>query len=210
MRSCSGPAGPRLVSHIICHVSDYSSSDPRLKGKRGSAPGHILLHGVSHTWANTSPLLPRSRVGNRDAGLPSAQTFSGLLLALPFLVQLLQEHPSIHSQLGSKRALSGLSMAQKPAPPPPGHPPPGVPSLWGLWDFSLPQISISPGAAAGLQLSVCFCVGVLLYYSFVPTSVQFSRSVVSDSLRPHELQHARPPCPSPTPGVHANSRPSSW
>ena len=41
------------------------------------------------------------------------------------------------------------------------------------------------------------------------TSVQFSRSVVSDSLRSHELQHARPPCPSPTPGVHSNSRPSS-
>ena len=41
------------------------------------------------------------------------------------------------------------------------------------------------------------------------TSVQFSRSVVSDSLRPHKLQHARPPCPSPTPGVHSDSRPSS-
>ena len=41
------------------------------------------------------------------------------------------------------------------------------------------------------------------------SSVQFSRSVVSDSLRPHELQHARPPCPSPTPGVHSNSHPSS-
>ena len=39
--------------------------------------------------------------------------------------------------------------------------------------------------------------------------VQFSRSVVSDSLRPHELQHARPPCPSPTPGVHSDPRPSS-
>ena len=36
-------------------------------------------------------------------------------------------------------------------------------------------------------------------------SVQFSRSFVSDSLRPHEPQHARPPCPSPTPGVHSNS-----
>ena len=41
------------------------------------------------------------------------------------------------------------------------------------------------------------------------SSVQFSRSVVSDSLRPHELQHARPPCPSPTPGAHSNSHPSS-
>ena len=38
---------------------------------------------------------------------------------------------------------------------------------------------------------------------------QFSRSVVSDSSPPHELQHARPPCPSPTPGVHSNSCPSS-
>ena len=36
-------------------------------------------------------------------------------------------------------------------------------------------------------------------------SVQFSLSVVSNSLRPHEPQHARPPCPSPTPGVHPNS-----
>ena len=36
------------------------------------------------------------------------------------------------------------------------------------------------------------------------SSVQFSRSVVSDSLRHHELQHARPPCPSPTPGVYSN------
>ena len=37
------------------------------------------------------------------------------------------------------------------------------------------------------------------------SSVQFSRSVVSKSLRPHELQHSRPPCPSPTPGVHSDS-----
>ena len=43
------------------------------------------------------------------------------------------------------------------------------------------------------------------------SSVQFSRSVVSDSLQPHESQHARPPCPSPTPGVHSNSCPlSQW
>ena len=41
------------------------------------------------------------------------------------------------------------------------------------------------------------------------SSVQFSCSVMSDSLRPHELQHTRPPCPSPTPGVHSDSCPSS-
>ena len=39
------------------------------------------------------------------------------------------------------------------------------------------------------------------------SSVQFSCSVVSNSLRPHESQHARPPCPSPTPGVHSDSCP---
>ena len=43
------------------------------------------------------------------------------------------------------------------------------------------------------------------------SSVQFSCSVVSDSLQPHESQHARPPCPSPTPGVHSDScPPSQW
>ena len=39
-------------------------------------------------------------------------------------------------------------------------------------------------------------------YMVVFSSAQFSRSVVSDSLRPHESQHARPPCPSPVPRVH--------
>ena len=43
------------------------------------------------------------------------------------------------------------------------------------------------------------------------SSVQFSHSVVSDSLQPHEPQHTRPPCPSPTPRVHPNPRPlSRW
>ena len=42
------------------------------------------------------------------------------------------------------------------------------------------------------------------------SSVQFSCSDVSHSLWPHESQHASPPCPAPTPGVHSNSCPSSW
>ena len=46
-----------------------------------------------------------------------------------------------------------------------------------------------------------------LYAEF--SSVHFSHSVMSDSLRPHESQHARPPCPPPTPGVYSNSCPSS-
>ena len=47
--------------------------------------------------------------------------------------------------------------------------------------------------------------------SFGSVPIQFSHSAVSDSLRPHESQYARPPCPSPTPGVHSDSRPlSQW
>ena len=55
-----------------------------------------------------------------------------------------------------------------------------------------------------LELDIC-------YWDFVNwiISVQFSRSVVSSSLRSHGLQHGRPPCPSPTPGVYSNSCPSS-
>ena len=54
------------------------------------------------------------------------------------------------------------------------------------------------------QLRILFAVDL----SYI-RSDQISHSVMSDSLRPHESQHARPPCPSPTPGVHSDSRPSS-
>ena len=50
---------------------------------------------------------------------------------------------------------------------------------------------------------------VNVYFKSGFSSVQFSHAVVSDSLQPHESQHARPPCPTPTPRVHLNSRPSS-
>ena len=48
---------------------------------------------------------------------------------------------------------------------------------------------------------------ILLQFKFL---IQFSRSVVSDNLRPHEPQHTRPPCPSPTAGVYPNPCPLSW
>jgi len=63
-----------------------------------------------------------------------------------------------------------------------------------------------------------FLIGELLLYNVVwflscnsvnQRSVQFSHSVGSDSLRPHESQHARPPCPSPSPRLHSDSGPSS-
>ena len=62
----------------------------------------------------------------------------------------------------------------------------------------------APSGCVMVQLTI---VLYKAYHQF--SSVQFSCSIVSDSLQPHESQHARPPCPSPSPGVHANSRPSS-
>ena len=64
-------------------------------------------------------------------------------------------------------------------------------------------------------LGVSFTTGVASKASpIIPTeislTVQFSWSVVSDSLQPHGLQHARPPCPSPTSRVYTNSHPLSW
>ena len=56
------------------------------------------------------------------------------------------------------------------------------------------------------QAHICMCPIIL----FLIYSVEFSRSVVSDSLWPHGLQHTRLPCPSPTPGACANLCPSNW
>ena len=71
-----------------------------------------------------------------------------------------------------------------------------------------------PEVKFNLHLSSCIFSGNNLMVVTVfkePPSVQFSHSVVSDSLQPHELQHARPPCPSPAPGVHPNPCPlSRW
>ena len=57
--------------------------------------------------------------------------------------------------------------------------------------------------------SYCTVSGLVLHW-LILDSVQFIHSVVSASLRPHEPQHARPPCPSTTPGVYPNPRPLSW
>ena len=54
-----------------------------------------------------------------------------------------------------------------------------------------------------------FFIGMVLVTTSCQSVSQFSCSVVPDSLRLHELQHARPPCPSPTPRIHSDSRPSS-
>ena len=61
-----------------------------------------------------------------------------------------------------------------------------------------------------LRSCCSYCRFRVLFLRVQFSSVQFSRSFMSDSLRPHESQHTRPPCPSPTPGVHPNSCASSW
>ena len=84
------------------------------------------------------------------------------------------------------------------------HSTPGLPEVYSnscpssRWCHPAISSSVIPFSSCPQSLSAS-----------VPGSVQFSRSVVSDSLRPHESQHSRPPCPSPTPGVHSDSRPSS-
>ena len=83
------------------------------------------------------------------------------------------------------------------------------PSFWwllrGLNTLTLPIPLWSPNH---------FAVYLLPYLERAPyehSSIQFSRSVVSNSLQLHGLQHTRPPCPSPTPRVYSNSRPlSQW
>ena len=79
-------------------------------------------------------------------------------------------------------------------------------------------IALTRWTFVGKVMSLLFNMLSRLVITFLPrckqlilviSSVQFSRSVVSDCLQPHEPQHTRPPCPSPTPGVHPNPCPSS-
>ena len=70
------------------------------------------------------------------------------------------------------------------------------------------QVDSLPAEPPGKPLFQNCPANFLKYYLFI--WLQFSSvAVMSDSLRPHESQHARPPCPSPTPGVHSDSHPSS-
>ena len=100
--------------------------------------------------------------------------------------------------------------------------------LWDPMEYSTPGSSVlhylpelaEVHSTESVMLSNHFilCLPLLLLPSVFPSikvfsmfsSVQFSHSVMSDSLWPHESQHTRPPCPSPTPGVHSNSCPTSW
>ena len=79
-------------------------------------------------------------------------------------------------------------------------------SSWKQTEIILSFLRLHPSTAFRTLLLTMMATPFLLRYSCPQfSSVQFSRSVMSDSLRPHESQHTRPPCPSPSPGVHSDS-----
>ena len=83
----------------------------------------------------------------------------------------------------------------------------------GLQHTGFPVLHYLPEFAQIMSMDVMLSNHLILFCPLllcVCKSVQFSRSVVSDSLQPHEPQHARPPCPSPTPGVQPHPCPLSW
>ena len=81
--------------------------------------------------------------------------------------------------------------------------------FWGFTIF-LALVCSKLTAFKNLQPEyVCIHTHICIHNLNIIRSDQISRSVVSESLRPHESRHAGPPCPSPTPGVHSDSRPSS-
>ena len=85
-----------------------------------------------------------------------------------------------------------------------------IPCCKLLYNLTLSSFFLSPNRTTPSSEQFYQVIWEAISWAWsLKNSVQFSRSVASDSLRPHELQHARPPCPSPTPGVYPNSRPSS-
>ena len=80
-------------------------------------------------------------------------------------------------------------------------------------NYSIIIIDIKAGMRRCLSMAF-YCISVMTmdaehHFTNLFSSVQFSHSFVSDSLWPHESQHARTPCPSPSPGVHSDPRPLS-
>ena len=91
---------------------------------------------------------------------------------------------------------------------------------WSLFLFPAHSVCLSSPLSFSVHALHCSACAFLSLFAFLPTwllpsfghrsvSLRVSRSVLSDSLRPHESQHTRPPCPSPTPKVHSDSCPSS-
>ena len=123
--------------------------------------------------------------------------------------QLLQEYPLFNSNLVLKINPSILS--QRLVNDSTTFPDTQTKTLASLWflPFHIFLHVVTPLIPPWQQMYLSVLLTPCSPLTLQSSPVQFSRSVMSDSLRPHELEHARPPCPSPTPGVHPNSCPSS-
>ena len=89
---------------------------------------------------------------------------------------------------------------------------PGTGEPHGLLSMGLHRVGhdwSDLAAAAAVHSNSIQRLVIIVFFFIQFSSVQFSHSVVFDSLQPHKSQHARPPCTSPSPSVHWNSRPSS-
>ena len=161
-----------------------------------STPGLPVLHHL--------PEFPQTHVhGVADASQPSHPLLppSPLALSSVQFSSVAQSYPTLCDPMN--RSTPGLPVHHQLPEFTQAH----VHQVSDAIQTSHPRSSPSPPAPNPSQhqsLKGPFSQG----YGF-SSSVQFSLSVVSDSLRPHESQHTRPPCPSPTPGVHSDSRPSS-
>ena len=130
------------------------------------------------------------RIWNSSTGIPLSP------LAL-FVVMLSKAHLTSHSRMSGSRWV--------------------ITPSWLSWSWSSFLCSSSVYSCHLFLISSAY-VRSIPFLSFIEPifvwlcySVQFSRSVASDSLQPHESQHSRPHCPSPTPGVHSDSCPlSQW
>ena len=80
---------------------------------------------------------------------------------------------------------------------------------WLPLEFPFHEFPVSPSSYKAIRCHIRVPRNLAQPQLNQVSSVQFSHSVVSDSLQPYESQHTRPPCPSPTLGVHPDSRPSS-
>ena len=153
-------------------------------------------HGLQHTrlpcpsptpgaYSNSCPLSRWCHPTISSSVIPFSSRLQSFLASGSF--QMSQFFPSGGQSIGVSASASVLLMNIQDWPP----------LGWTCWTSLL-----SKGLSRDPLVSILCLSGIF-------NSVQFSRSVMSDSLRPHESQHARPPCPSPTPRVHSNSCPSN-
>ena len=142
-----------------------------------------------------------------NPGLPH---FRQILYQLSYKGSLILEwvaYPFSSGSSGSRNQPGSPALQVDSLPTEPPGKPAKVNQFTSVQSLSLVRLFVTPWTV-DCQALLSMGFSRQEYWS-VFSSVQFSRSVVSDSLRPHESQHARPPCPSPTPRVHSNSHPSS-